>query len=70
MVIKVILRSFELAFELRINFFKSKIRGIGINTEAVDQFSMILNYRHMKILFKCLGLPIGEIQGKTSFGKK
>ena len=35
-VIKSILRIFELAYGLRTNFFKSKIGGMGIKIEVVD----------------------------------
>jgi len=58
-VIKAILRSFELVSELRVNFFKTKIGGLGLYAILLKDFSNILNCKHMKIPFVYLGMPIG-----------
>ena len=57
--IKTILRSFELASGLRVNFSKTRIGGLGLDAILLKDFSSILNYQHMKIPFVYLGIPIG-----------
>jgi len=57
--IKVILRCFELVSRLRVNFFKTKIGGLGLGVILLKEFSNILNCKHMKIPFLYLGMPIG-----------
>ena len=66
-VIKSILRSFELASGLRVNFFKTKIGGVGLEATLLKQFSNILNCKHMKIPFMYLGMPIGGNPRKSQF---
>jgi len=58
-VIKEILRSFELASGLRVNFSKTKIRGLGMDATLLTNFSNVLNCKHMKIPFVYLSMPIG-----------
>jgi len=59
MVIKSILRCFELVYGLRVNYHKSMTGAIGIPKLEVDILSRILNCSYMKIPFKYLGMPIG-----------
>jgi len=66
-VIKSILRSFELASGLRVNFFKTKIGGVGLEVTLLKQFSNILNCKHMKIPFMYLGMPIGGNPRRSQF---
>jgi len=68
-VIKTILRSFELASRLRVNFFKTKIGGVGMEATLVKDFSNILNFKHMKIPFMYLGMLIGGNPTKNQFWK-
>jgi len=58
-VVKAILRSFELASGLKVNFSKTKVGGQGLNSTLIKDFTSILNNNHMKIPFVFLGLPIG-----------
>jgi len=56
--IKVILRSFELLSRLRVNFSKTKVGSLSLNVTFIKDFTIILNYNHMKIPFVYLGLSI------------
>jgi len=57
--LKVILRGFELASGLKINFHKSKLAGINIQINTVECFTKILNCTQMGIPFKYLGIKVG-----------
>lgn len=59
MVVKSILRWFELVSELKVNFHKSRFEGIGVEKEVVDRYSNILNCKVLSFLFVYLGIPIG-----------
>ena len=52
--LKAILRGFELASGMKINFHKSKLIGIHIQSNIVDCFTKILNCTQMGIPFKYL----------------
>jgi hypothetical protein len=58
--IKVILRSFELVSGMRINFVKSKLYGINVDTNFLDAGSSFLNCRADVLPFKFLGIPVGS----------
>jgi len=60
MVIKSILRCFELAAGLKVNFIKSKIGGVGVTKNYLQRFSKMLNCDTMQLPFSYLGMPIGD----------
>ncbi|CAL5376573.1 unnamed protein product [Camellia sinensis] len=57
--IKRILRCFEVLSELRINFNKSVVCGVGIPDELGQDFARRLNCKFQKLPIKYLGLPLG-----------
>jgi hypothetical protein len=57
--LKAILRGFELASGLKVNFFKSCIIGVNISNEFLDMASNFLNCRIGCTPFKYLGLMVG-----------
>jgi len=67
LVIKVMLRSFELVSGLKVNFHKSTVGAVGISELDLRVFSKCLNSRHMSLPFKYLGMPIGGNPKKTVF---
>ncbi|XP_028099608.1 uncharacterized protein LOC114299137 [Camellia sinensis] len=56
--LKRILRCFEVASGLKINFHKSVICGIGISGSALAEFACLLNYKSQNLSIKYLGLPL------------
>src|ERR1044072_564640 len=58
-VIKSILRCFELASGLKVNFHKSSLGGIAVDNTSFDQFLAFLNCKSMRFPFTYLGIPIG-----------
>ena len=67
--LKAILRGFELASGLKINFHKSKLAGINIQSNIVDCFTKILNCTKMGIPFKYMGIEVGGNPRKKHFWK-
>ncbi|XP_068484993.1 uncharacterized protein [Phaseolus vulgaris] len=65
--LKAILRGFELASGLRINFHKSRLAGINVQSNVVVCFTKILNYIQMEVPFKYLGLEVGGNPRKKQF---
>jgi hypothetical protein len=57
--IKAILRGFELASGLKVNFWKSCLMGVNISEEFMVMASRFLNCRIGRAPFKYLGLPVG-----------
>jgi len=57
--IKAILRCYELASGLKINFHKSKLAGIGVDSFSLNTYAKTLNCMTMTIPFKYLGLEVG-----------
>lgn len=57
--LKRILRCFEVASGLKINFHKSVICGIGITGSALAEFACLLNCKSQNLPIKYLGLPLG-----------
>lgn len=55
----MVLRSFELASGLKINFSKSNIMGIKIEEERLKATSIFFAGCIGKIPFKFLGIPVG-----------
>jgi len=67
LVIKAMLRSFELVSGLRVNFHKSTVGVAGISELDLRVFSKCLNSRLMGLPFKYLGMPIGGNPRKCVF---
>ena len=58
-VMKSILRSFELVFRLKVDFHKSRFGGCGVEREVVERFVKYLNCRVLSFSFVYLEIPIG-----------
>jgi len=65
--LKAILRGFELAFGLKINFHKSKIAGINVLQRDLECYAKTLNCAQMGTLFTYLGLEVGGNPRKKKF---
>ncbi|KAK2397838.1 hypothetical protein QL285_059374 [Trifolium repens] len=57
--IKAILRGFEMASGLKVNFWKSCLFGVNVSNDFLDMASDFLNCRVGLLPFKYLGLPVG-----------
>ncbi|MCI26964.1 RNA-directed DNA polymerase (Reverse transcriptase), partial [Trifolium medium] len=57
--LKAILRGFELASGLKVNFWKSGLMGVNVSPTFMAMACTFLNCRRGSIPFKYLGLPIG-----------
>ena len=66
LVMKSVLRWFELVSGLKINFFKSKLALIGGNEHLLDRFARILNCKTMKTPFNYLGIEVGASPRRKS----
>jgi len=60
LAIKAILSGFELALGLKVNFYKSQIRAIGISYMDLNIFSNCQNYGGMPLPFKYLRIELGK----------
>ncbi|GMQ09292.1 hypothetical protein CsSME_00052717 [Camellia sinensis var. sinensis] len=69
MNIKRILRCFELIFELRINYHKSVISGVGVQDDLLADIAGRLNCKCQKLSFKYLGMPLGANPGRLKTWK-
>jgi hypothetical protein len=58
-VIKSVLRGFEMASGLKVNFWKSCIMGVNVPQDFLTMASDFLNCRIGRFPFKYLGLPVG-----------
>jgi hypothetical protein len=56
---KAILRGFELASGLKVNFWKSCLVGVNVSNNFMEMASRFLNCRIGRTPFKYLGLPVG-----------
>nr|KYP72703.1 Transposon TX1 uncharacterized [Cajanus cajan] len=56
---KVILRCFELVSGLKVNFAKSSLGGVGVNTEVMISYAEQIHCKLSPIPFQYLGIPIG-----------
>jgi len=65
--LKAILRGFELASDLKINFNKSKLGGINVLRINIDCYTKTLNCAQMGIPFSYLGLEVGGNPRKKKF---
>jgi len=59
LVIKTILRCFELCSGLRVNFHKSHAEAVGVNTKNLKFLAKCINYPTMELPFKYLGMIVG-----------
>ncbi|XP_028070062.1 pentatricopeptide repeat-containing protein At4g26680, mitochondrial-like [Camellia sinensis] len=59
LIVKRILRCFEIISGLRINFHKSTVCSVGIPNDIVQTFASKLNCTCQKLPLKYLGLPLG-----------
>jgi len=57
-VIKSILRCFEIASGLKVNFHKTKLGSIGMQNRMIERFSIMLNCMTMNIPFLYLGIKV------------
>jgi hypothetical protein len=57
--LKAILRGFELASGLRVNFWKSCLIGVNVSNDFLFMASDFLNCKIGSLPFKYLGLPVG-----------
>lgn len=55
-VVKSVLRCFELASNLKVNFSKSRFGGIGVDQQCVERFAKYLNCKILKFPFLYLGI--------------
>lgn len=62
--IKAMLRAFELASGLRVNFYKSCCGALGVVRREVERFAAMLNCRLLSFPFVYLGISIGAIPRK------
>ncbi|XP_028081924.1 uncharacterized protein LOC114283300 [Camellia sinensis] len=58
-VIKRILKCFEVISGLKINFHKSVVCGVEVSDEKAKEFASILNCSSQKLPLKYLGFPLG-----------
>jgi hypothetical protein len=66
--LKAILRGFEMASGLKVNFFKSCIVGVNISNDFLGMASNFLNCRIGCTPFKYLGLMVGGNPRSLSTG--
>lgn len=57
--VKTILRCFELCAGLKVNFFKSKLSGVGVDSRFLNSSSSMLHCQQMQFPVTYLGLPVG-----------
>jgi len=67
MTLKSILRGFELASGLKINFLKSKLVGINVQSYNLACYTKTLNCMQMGLPFNYLGLEVGGNPRKKKF---
>lgn len=67
LIIKCILRCFEMVSGLKVNFFKSKLMGIAVEGNTLSNFASSIHCRTSCVPFKYLGVMVGGNPRKTSF---
>jgi len=65
--IKAILRCYEIVSGLKVNFHKSKLAGIGVDSFAMNTYAKTLNCKTMRIPFQYLGVEVGGNPRKKQF---
>ncbi|GFS28866.1 hypothetical protein Acr_00g0004350 [Actinidia rufa] len=58
-MIKRILRCFEVLSGLRINYHKSMVSGVGVEVHQLASFAEILRCKHQTLPIRYLGMPLG-----------
>jgi hypothetical protein len=64
--IKAILRGFELASGLKVNFGKSKVMGVNVSNDFLGVAERFLHCSRASLTFTYLGLPVGANARKLS----
>ena len=67
LTLKAILRGFELASGLKINFHKSKLAGINVQSGSIGCYTKTLNCKQMEVPFNYLGLEVGGNPRRKQF---
>ena len=67
LTLKAILKCFELASGLKVNYSKSKVGGVGVNMNQTKIFASILNCDIMKAPFSYLGMMVGGNHKRCGF---
>jgi len=67
MSLKTILRCYEMASGLKINFFKLKLTGINAKRHSLEVYAKSLHCSFMCVPFKYLGLEVGGNPRKKQF---
>lgn len=67
--IKRILRCFELVSGLKINFHKSEVCGVGVDSDVLVDLAANLNCKSGTLLLSYLGLPLGASLSKRKAWK-
>lgn len=63
-----ILKFFHVSSDLSVNFRKSKVCGIGVNAQEVENWALPLGCEPSTLPFIYLGMPVGEnMNGKRSW---
>ena len=65
--LKAIIKGFELASGLKINFHKSKLAGINVQISYVSCYTKTLNCKQMGVPFTYMGLEVGGNPRKKQF---
>jgi hypothetical protein len=65
-VLKAVLRGFEMASGLKVNFWKSCVMGLNVDDDFLQMTSDFLNCKIGRTPFKYLGLPVGANPRKMS----
>ena len=65
--IKVMLNCFDLASDLKVNFLKSRIGGLGVDKFEIQHFVALLNCDMMNTPFKYLGLLMVGCHKRSCF---
>ncbi|KAJ0577283.1 putative RNA-directed DNA polymerase [Helianthus annuus] len=68
-ILNRILRCFQMASGLKVNLFKSKVYGVGVNDEEVEDLANILGCRKGEFPFIYLGLPVGANMNRMASWK-
>jgi len=65
-LLKAVLRGFEMALGLKVNFHKSSLIGVNVQKDFMEAACNFLHCREGAIPFKYLGLPVGANSRKLS----
>lgn len=65
--LKCILRYFELASRLKVNFLKSKLAGLTVSEHTLHSFASFQHCKTSSVPFTYLGFPVGGNPRRISF---